>query len=735
MKYVLASLIALLTCAFSFAETSKGPPLLEKAQYDSLSADDKYLVDSLQRMHGPAMHDTVRLNLLVELSEKCDEQDILFFADPAQKLADQILKSDAARQNPALKVRVMNKKALALNNIGILYWQRGNVNGALLFIQLGMKIREQTNDTAGLSESLNNMGELYRLQGNIALALDFLNRSLKVREQIHDTTGIIICLNNLSLIYLQQEDTDRSLGSYNRALRLAEKINDRMNIGFILHNISIVYRSLKDTAHELEYQNRSLKAFKDANYKPGVGMVLNNMGSMYLARDKNSDKARECFTQSLQLWEKIGDVSNIAVTLASLGNLWLDKGEIDSAEAYGVRSLRSAYLVGYPERIHQAALLLYKVYKAQAEFKKAMEMHEVYVQMRDSIFNQETKKSTLKQQMKYEYEKEEALKNAEHQKELELADESKKRQQYVSYSIGVGLLMLSLFSLLLFKRLRITREQKQIIEEQKKTVDLKNRHITDSINYAKRIQDSILPSKDDMEKCFPEHFIFFQPADIVSGDFYWLAELPSSGGGGARTLLAVADCTGHGVPGALMSMIGNTLLNEIVNEQKIVQPAEILEHLNEGIIHALHQESRAQADGMDIALCLFEKDKLTFAGANHALYLADGKTLQKIEGDPIPIGNQFNLNDLTTERKASVFTQKTISLQKGMTVFMCTDGYYDQKGGKQGTKFMSKRFRELLENLVGYSAREQEDFLRRTFEEWKGTGQQIDDVLVVGIKC
>jgi len=220
--------------------------------------------------------------------------------------------------------------------------------------------------------------------------------------------------------------------------------------------------------------------------------------------------------------------------------------------------------------------------------------------MRDSIFNEETQNASYKLQLKYEYEKEEAIKKTEHQKELAIAEEERKQQQIITYSIAFGLFFVLLFAGLIFNRLRLTGKQKKIIEEQKKIVDQKNKHITDSINYAKRIQDSILPSQEELSKHFSDYFVFFRPREIVSGDFYWLSSSQSG-----KKILAIADCTGYGVPGAFMSMIGNTLLNEIVNEKNIFRPCEILNRLNEGIIQALHQESRTQDDGMDISVCLF----------------------------------------------------------------------------------------------------------------------------------
>lgn len=725
----LMTIVLHLASGSAFAQQGLTNPLIDPVKFDSLTEEDRELVTSMLKNHTMPLHDTLRLQLLVDLSENCDEQDILFFALPAENMANKILKQDALTAIPGLKTRILNKKALALNNIGILFWHRGNIPGGLQFLKLGLKIREQTGDRLGLAESLNNMGEMHRVQGDILVAQDYLNQSLKIREDLHDTGGIIISLNNISLIYIQQEDYPKAMENYQRGLKLAEAKKDSMGMGLITNNIAYLYQTLKDTMNVLEYNNRALALFRQVGYKQGISIVLNNLGNLY-QRKKDPYKALECFNQSLEIWQKMGDVSSTALTMVNLGNTYLGMGQIEKAQDYGYQALQIGQQTGYPENIKRAALLLYNCYKDQEEYGPALKMHELYIQMRDSTLNEETKKSTFKQQMKFEYEKQKALSDLENQKALALAEEAKKRQELISYSIGAGLLLLILFSLFIFNRLKITQRQKNIIEAQKKIVEQKNKHITYSINYARRIQNSILPSPETMSESFPGHFIFFRPKDIVSGDFYWLSKQ------GDKIVLAVADCTGHGVPGAFMSMIGNTLLNEIVNEKKILQPAQILERLNEGVVHALHQESRSQADGMDISVCLFEhaRNRLTFAGANHSLYLAAGGSLQKIEGDHIPIGNQFNRMSGSGSKTIGAFTQKEIVLGKNDTIFLTTDGYYDQKGGTQGGKFMSKRFRELLQEISGYSSAEQGKALQVKFEEWKSDRQQIDDVLVVGIK-
>lgn len=249
--------------------------------------------------------------------------------------------------------------------------------------------------------------------------------------------------------------------------------------------------------------------------------------------------------------------------------------------------------------------------------------------------------------------------------------------------------------------------------------------ITDSITYAKRIQDAILPAQEDLTTVFSEHFfVFYKPSQIVSGDFYWCSPHQD------KIIFVVADCTGHGVPGAFMSMIGNTLLNEIVNERKITCTKKIAELLNEKIVHALRQHEGTQKyDGMDISICSIDKatKEIYYTGANQMMYAFNGH-LQKIKGNPCSIGG-------AQQQNKKIFTAQRVNYEEGLNLYFLTDGYCDQSGEKTKKRFSSKQFENMLNEIHHLSMKEQKDILEKTFEDWKGDSKQRDDVLVVGIRC
>jgi len=288
-------------------------------------------------------------------------------------------------------------------------------------------------------------------------------------------------------------------------------------------------------------------------------------------------------------------------------------------------------------------------------------------------------------------------------------------------------------------RTRELRREKQKVElinlevlEQKATIEHKNLEMTDSIKYAKNIQEALLPAITGLQKDFPESFVLYMPKDIVSGDFYWFANRDG------KTLFAAADCTGHGVPGAFMSIIGNSLLNEIIGEQHIYQPAEILNNLHVGVKTALnHNKGESERrDGMDIALCSFNKENLTldYAGANRALWIyRKGQTDEKaeiIKPDKFPIGGM----EFEFEEDKRRFTNHTVQLQKGDCVYIFSDGYADQFGGEKGKKFMVANLQRTFAEITSKPMQEQYEHLYDVFANWRGSYEQIDDVLVIGVR-
>ena len=308
--------------------------------------------------------------------------------------------------------------------------------------------------------------------------------------------------------------------------------------------------------------------------------------------------------------------------------------------------------------------------------------------------------------------------------EVKAAMENERVTKLLLYGSLAVLLIIVALAFMLYKGLRENKENNKIISEQKAIVEEKNKDITDSINYAQKIQEAILPPKELKKEMFPEGFVLFKPRDIVSGDFYWFANK------NGKRIIAAVDCTGHGVPGAFMSMIGNTFLTEIVEGRGITSPAEILSEMRFQVIKALKQsgEQSDSKDGMDMALLCFDENNnsVEFAGANNTLWLIRNGECIAYKPDKRPVGYYRG--------EGLPFTNHSIVCKPGDTFYIFTDGYADQFGGSEGKKLKYKPFKEILLSIQDKSMEEQEQILSKRFDEWKGSLDQVDDVLIIGIR-
>lgn len=267
--------------------------------------------------------------------------------------------------------------------------------------------------------------------------------------------------------------------------------------------------------------------------------------------------------------------------------------------------------------------------------------------------------------------------------------------------------------------------QKEEINNQRIKLEYLYKQVTDSIKYAKRIQEAILPPDSLVKKLLPDSFILYKPKDIVSGDFFWMEEKDG------KILIAAVDCTGHGVPGAFMSIVGYNLLKHIVYRLNKLNPANILDLLSSGVRETLHQgmEESSTKDGMDVAMCAFDPNSksVEFAGAYNPFYLIRDGNLTEIKGDKMPVGMYYG--DVPKK-----YTNHTINVRKGDTIYIFSDGYCDQFGGPRGKKFMARQFRQILLEIQSLSMEQQKFHLDKKIEEWRGSHEQVDDILVIGIR-
>jgi serine phosphatase RsbU (regulator of sigma subunit) len=302
------------------------------------------------------------------------------------------------------------------------------------------------------------------------------------------------------------------------------------------------------------------------------------------------------------------------------------------------------------------------------------------------------------------------------------------------FLVAAGILLILTVTWIIRWRVRKLKRDKALLEEkvrertaeiqrQKDEISEQKKEIMDSIHYARRIQKAVLPSDRKVEEKLPEHFILYLPRDIVSGDFYWISSIDN------RVVIAAADCTGHGVPGAFMSMLGVSFLNEIVNRNKRLSAGRILDHLRSNVKETLSQsEEGGTKDGMDIALCIYDKDKMTvqYAGAFNPLYHVRSGELTELKADTMPIGIHIV--------KETNFRNHTIKVEPGDCIYMFSDGFQDQFGGEEGKKFLSRSMKQLFLEIHNHSMQKQRDLIHKTLQEWMKGYDQVDDIMVLGLR-
>ncbi len=650
---------------------------------------------------------------------------LLFFNSFAQnRKIDSLLTLIKSDKEDTSKVIHSNDLCWEFRNIGL-------YDTAIKYGNIALQLSQQLNFKKGLAGSYNNIGIVYHVQGYYPKALDFYLKALKINEEQKDKSGIAKCFSNIGNVYVGQGDYPQALEYYLKSLGMAESLNNKTLITSCLVNIGSVYYYQKDYPKALDNDLRALIIAEELRDETIQSNILNSIGLVY-QKQGDYTKAFDYYFRALKMSEGIDNKNNISTVLGNIGTLYTATGKFKNAEQYLKRAIAINDSIGALDYLRQTEEALSQLYDITGQHKLALIHYKKAAALKDTIFSQENKKQLVCKEMNYEFDKKEMAANAEQGKKDAVTAEEKHRQKIITYSVIGGLFLVLLLALFILREYRQKRKaniiielQKAEVEKQKELVEKKNKDITDSIDYAKTIQEATLPSAELLSKHFPDSFILFKPKDIVSGDFYWFAEK------GGKRLIAACDCTGHGVPGALMSMIGNNILNQIVNEKEVTAPNEIINNLHKEIRKTLKQDKQNKMkDGMDAAIITFNNElEIEFAGAQRPIWII------RNQGEPLFIeikGNKFAVGGLQneTERK---FTNHTISLIKGDSVYIFSDGFADQFS-ENDKKIMTSRFKEILLGFQGKTMQEQGKYLDTFSDNWRGNREQIDDILVIGIR-
>ena len=579
---------------------------------------------------------------------------------------------------------------------------RSNYAAALKYDLLAANLFTRNKNKQGLAKCYVSMGVIYWYQGMYTQAQDYFKKNIALSNELGDFEGMATSFGNLAIIYDELGRLDSSLHYYNKALDLYLKVGNRSQLGSCYDNMSLIFLQKKDFEKAIEYHSKGFEIRKQIADTMGIMASMENLGTIYI-KQKKPDAAIEISNQVLAI-----------------------------ARRFNAR-----------EDVKYALINLKDAYEMKNDIHKAYMIQEELMSLKDSLRNLENMNHIAELEARFKNKEQEAeLGEIKLQQKLvEQENESNHRRKNFWIIIlvisGVSFLLISSLVFRRYKeKQRVADElekKNEAIKSQKHIIDTAyaelaeiNKDITDSIRYAKRIQEAIFPDNEKVKNNLPESFVLFLPKDIVSGDFYWVEK------SGDSVYFALVDCTGHGVPGAFMSIVGENLLNKALFEFKLNSPAAILNQINSGLAETLKQNNDFNSvnDGMEVSLIKWDKKKneIIFAGANHVIYqVTDGNLI-------IHKGDKFPIEASSFSQQQRQFNDVKIPFKKGDMFYFSSDGYSDQFGGSKGKKFKKQQLAEQFLKVSELNLEQQKNELLNTFNNWKGNLEQLDDVLVIGLR-
>ncbi len=731
--------------------------------FNTLSQTPK--IDSLQNLLTKATHDTTRASLLWQIGWELKFTD----AEKAKKLGEQSLalslKTGYRRTEGwaynllgALQLIVHDNKearfylekgleahksvnnikgmASCYNNLANIYTENSLYDSAIIYQETALNLRLKLTDKKPSADSYVNLGNIYNLKGEYGKAAENLFKAVKIYDAIGDTYGASICYYNIGRTFYSEKKYQKGIDYAIKSREGRQKIQDKSGIAYTY----ILEASCKQFLKRFDEASNDLKEAiviqKEIGDQYGLQYSYSQLGLLFF-NIKQYDLALEYQLLGKEISIETNNSQGIIASNSCIGEIYRAKRNYPKAIEYELEALKLADKLNALEVRKDALMMLSLIYSEMKNFERAFEYQSKFIALKDSMQSEATTKQLQELQTQYDSEKK--------QKEIELLTKNQEiqneritRQRIVNYAVIAGLLLVMLLTFLTYKRYREKQKANELLGQQKieilnKNQDLQSKNnlieyqkkeITDSIEYAKTIQQAMLPNDSEIHEIFPQSFVLFKPKDIVSGDFYWFKKIKNI------HFVAAVDCTGHGVPGAFMSMIGSDKLNFAVQEKKLLQPSEILSELNNGVKAALKQndtDSKSR-DGMDIVLCAFDfkNKKLQYAGANRVLYkISNGEITEYVP-------TKSAIGGFTSENFE--YKNNSIEYASGDIFYLFTDGYADQFGGNKGKKLMTKNFKQLLLSVANKSLLVQKEEIGKAFDDWKSDYEQIDDVLVIGVR-
>ncbi|MCK4662661.1 MAG: tetratricopeptide repeat protein [Bacteroidales bacterium] len=683
-------------------------------------------IDSLKDLIFNAKNDTILIDHYICISDiykSIDPHKGIEYADSAYDLS--------------IKINYRNGLCGSLVTKALCYANLGNLNKADSLNNVSISIAKSINDYSCLARANNNLGVIKTHLGKYQEAIEYNLEAKKYYSKIGDKSLVAGTLSNIGIIYYYQKNLEKAIEYHLESLKMIDPddYEKTRNRAIIMRNIGAFYYELENIDSALYYTKKALDLQIVIGDKKGIATSYNNLADIVLKKN-DTIACEKYFLKSIKIKKEIGDKKGLNYSYRNLGELYFEQGKYEKALKLINKALDLSLETGEKHTIIKNYLQLAKFYEKTNNYKKAYKHHNLYHEYYDSLQTEKSKTTLLEMQTKFETEKKtkeiELLKRQEKIQKLEI-----RRKNIQKNWLITGFVFMIILVYVIYRSYRqkqkaniIITEKNQKLEHaneeilaQKDEIEKHNKNMHDSIVYAKQIQNAVLPDKTFFSNYFDEFFLLYKPKDVVSGDFYWIGEVEN------KIFVAIADCTGHGVPGAFMSMLGITFFNKIIIEKKISDTVEIMERLRTNIISSLSQKGYEEEarDGMEIALCIIDKSTKTieFSGSNQNLLIFNNSGLNEIKGDKMPVGIYI---------KMDIFHKKQLHYNNGDVIYLFTDGYIDQFKENDDKRFSKKQFKELLTDIQMLSLNKQKDKLEQTLIEWQGKSEQIDDISILGIK-
>lgn len=683
------------------------------------------------------------------------------------------------------KLKYVRGKAYATKTLGAIYYYSGRQDTAYTYYKSSLLYFQKSTDKEGTAKAYHNVGMIYEVKGNFKRALKNYLKSLELKVEINDKKGIAAEYEAIGSIYISAhknvEDSKKALDYLQKALKIYKESKNQYGIASVSIKLANLYYNYKLTEKEYTesvkqsnlniakgHAEHALEISKENNYLRFIAASSDLLGNIYLTN--KSQKSIVYFEASLKIRKQLGNVFGVVGSLMSIGTYYMNSGNLIKAKENYLEALKIADKQKFLDMKREALFVLADISEKLKNYKEATTYYREHQILFKELNSKDNTAKLTQMAMQYEFDQKEKLQEVQKQKEKAIYDANIKRQRVIIGFVIIGLVMVLIFAAYMYKSFRDKKkanllledknneisnknvrlnQQKEEIEaqrdeieqhrdfvvKQKDEIEKQNKHITDSIVYAQRIQQAILPPPEFLDKVLLEYFVLFKPRDIVSGDFYWSSKKDN------KVILVAADCTGHGVPGAFMSLLGMTFLNEIVNKMHNdtgdIIANEILNELRNTVKSSLRQTGKFQEtkDGMDMSLVVIDTEtrQMQYSGAYNSLLLVRDNEMITLKADRMPVGIHFK------DKKS--FSNQNVDMKKDDIAYIFSDGYVDQFGGPKGRKFMMKRFQELILENYKKSMSEQKLIFDDAIESWKGhiksdgsNYKQIDDILVIAFK-